>query len=177
MQPGHAGRRPPRNTRLAGRWLVAALIISAVALLTPGVSYADTSPPGTAPAAAAAAADGCRGITPAVFPAQGFIADPARGQGGHLWWRGAPDGVITCIGTVVEFVHYTSLQTKTWQVIVYDAQNPDGQVVARQTFTEAPGWWYWPFPVHRAYQDLRKVCLAATEAFGTSCISFPQPPS
>ena len=175
MQSGHGTGRAPRGGRLAGRWLVALLITGAVALLAPGVSYASSQP---APAPTApAAADGCRGITPAVFPAQGFIADVARDQGGHLWWRGAPDGVITCIGTVVEFVHYTSLQAKTWQVTAYDARHPGGQVAARQTFTEAPGWWYWPFPVHRAYQDLRKVCLTATDAFGTSCISFPQPPS
>ena len=78
----------------------------------------------------------------------------------------------------MEFVHYTSLQTKTWQVTASRRpRRPGGQVAARQTFTEAPGWWYWPFPVHRAYQDLRKVCLTATDAFGTSCISFPQPPS
>ena len=87
MQSGHGTGRAPRGGRLAGRWLVALLITGAVALLAPGVSYA-SSPPAPAPTAPAAA-DGCRGTTPAVFPARGFIADVARDQGGHLWWRGA----------------------------------------------------------------------------------------
>lgn len=173
MQSGH-GSRASRAGRLAGRWLAAVLITAVVALLAPSASYADVSPPGAAQPAAAMA-DGCRGITPAVLPAQGFIADPARGQGGHLWWRGAPDGAVTCIGTVVEFVHYTVPQAKTWQVTVYDAQDPDGQVVARQAFTETAGWWLFPFGVHRAFGGLRKVCLTATSAFGSSCISFPRP--
>lgn len=174
MQPEH-GSHAPRAGRLAGRWLAAALITVAVTLLAPSASYADAVPPGTRQPATAMT-DGCRGITPAMFPAQGFIASPRRDQGGHLWWRGAPDGVITCIGTVVEFVHYTAPvpQAKTWQVTIYDALHPEGQVAARQTFTEPVGWWLYPFGIHRAYQGLTKVCLTATDAFGTSCITFPR---
>src|SRR5690242_1100418 len=83
--------------------------------------------------AAAQAATGCLGVTPAIFPAQGFITDPGRGQGGHLWWRFAGDGTSVCIGTVVEFVQYNTTATKTWRVIVYTRQNPGG-VAADESF-------------------------------------------
>ena len=95
-------------------------------MLAPGVSYVTarpSAPPaarqGANPAAGQAATlagqtdqtdqtaqAGCRGVTPAVFPAQGFITNPARTQGGHLWWRYAGDGTSVCIGTVVQWVQY-----------------------------------------------------------------------
>ena len=97
----------PRRGRLAGRWLAALLVTGVLALLVPSVSFATASQSRsvTATAATASTADaavGCRGVTPAVFPAVGFITNPGRSQGGHLWWRPATGG--TCIGTVIEWV-------------------------------------------------------------------------
>jgi len=80
-------------------------------LLAPGVSYATASQ--SAPAATA-----CRGVTPATIPAVGFITNPSRAQGGHLWWRPAADGGV-CVGSVVEWVQYNTTATKTWRVIAY----------------------------------------------------------
>ena len=63
-------RRGPRTRlatcirRLPGRWLAAALIAGAVALLVPGVSYATAGESNVA-------ATGCLGVTPAAFPAMG----------------------------------------------------------------------------------------------------------
>src|SRR5947209_5879363 len=145
---------------------MAAVITGAVAVLAPGVHYATASPsaPAAHPqvatlaaqngadqdgiqqapapqagAAAQAAATGCLGVTPAIFPAQGFITNPGRSQGGHLWWRFAGDGTSVCIGTVVEFVQYNATAAKTWRVIVYTSQNPGGLTVAQRTFTLRPG--------------------------------------
>ncbi len=140
-----AGRRPGR---LPGRWLAALLVTGVLALLVPGVSLAAASQsrPATAAAATAAtasmastadAAVGCRGVTPAVVPAAGFITNPSRSQAGHLWWRPATGGI--CIGTVIEWVQYNTTATKTWRVIVYSAQHPNGQVVAQRTFTDRRG--------------------------------------
>ncbi len=158
-------RQATRTRRLPGRWLAAALIAGTLALLAPGVSYATASQSGPA-------AGGCKGITPAVFPARGFIANPARTQGGHLWWRRSADGTSVCIGTVVEWVRYTTTATKTWKVIVYSARHPGGQVVARTTFTLVRGWYFWSFGVHQAYSGLSAVCLTADESFGIPCIAF-----
>ena len=134
-----------------------------------------TAPPPARQAAALAAQTataGCRGVTPAVFPAQGFITNPARTQGGHLWWRYAGDGTSVCIGTVVELVQYNVPTTKTWRVIVFTAQNPGGVTVARQAFTLGRGVYYWSFGVHRVFSGLSAVCLTATESFGMSCLHF-----
>ena len=117
-----------------------------------------------------AAAAGCRGVIPAVFPAQGFITNPNRSQGGHLWWRFAGDGTSVCVGTVVEFVQYNATTAKTWRVIVYTAQNPGGVTIARQTFTLGRGVYFWSFGVHRVFSGLSAVCLTATESFGMSCV-------
>jgi hypothetical protein len=188
-----SGRRVPGVGGLSRKWLMAAVITGAVAVLAPGVHYATASP--TAPAAhpqvatlaaqngiqqtptpqagaAAQAATGCLGVTPAIFPAQGFITNPGRSQGGHLWWRFAGDGTSVCIGTVVEFVQYNTTATKTWRVIVYTNQNPGGVTVAKRTFTLNRGDYFWGFGVHRVFTGLTAVCLAADESFGMSCVHF-----
>jgi hypothetical protein len=122
--------------------------------------------------AAAQAATGCLGVTPAIFPAQGFITNPGRSQGGHLWWRFAGDGTSVCIGTVVEFVQYNATATKTWRVIVYTNQNPGGVTVAMRTFTLNRGGYFWGFGLHRVFSGLTAVCLTADESFGMSCVHF-----
>ena len=167
-------RQATRTRRLPRRWLAAALITGAVALLAPGVSYAtagQASPASPAPALAA----GCRGVTPAVFPALGFITNPGRTQGGHLWWRRSADGSSVCIGTVVEWVQYNVTATKTWRVIVYSARHPGGLIVASRTFTLGRGVYFWSFGVHQAYSGLSAVCLTADDSFGVPCIRFSQP--
>lgn len=171
-------RRIPRTSqatrirRLPGRWLATALIVGAVALLAPGVKYVIASQASTSTPATLTAATGCRGVTPEVFPAQGFITNPNRTQAGHLWWRRSASGASVCIGTVVEWVQYNTTATKTWRVIVYTTQNPSGQVVAQRTFTLARGWYFWNFGVHQAFSGLSAVCLTADESFGESCIAF-----
>lgn len=203
-----SGRRVPGVGGLSRKWLMAAVITGAVAVLAPGVHYATASP--SAPAvhpqvaalaaqngaaqngagqngagqngiqqtptpqagAAAQAATGCLGVTPAIFPAQGFITNPGRSQGGHLWWRFAGDGTSVCIGTVVEFVQYNATATKTWRVIVYTNQNPGGVTVAMRTFTLNRGDYFWGFGLHRVFSGLTAVCLTADESFGMSCVHF-----
>ncbi len=188
-----SGKRVPGIGGLSRKWLMAAVITGAVAVLAPGVHYATASP--SAPAAhpqvatlaaqngiqptptpqagaAAQAATGCLGVTPAIFPAQGFITNPGRSQGGHLWWRFAGDGTSVCIGTVVEFVQYNATATKTWRVIVYTHQNPGGVTVAMRTFTLNRGDYYWGFGLHRVFTGLTAVCLTADESFGMSCVHF-----
>jgi hypothetical protein len=123
-------------------------------------------------AAAQAAGPGCLGVTPAIFPAQGFITNPNRSQGGHLWWRFAGDGTSVCIGTVVEFVQYNATAAKTWRVIVYTNQNPGGVTVAKRTFTLNRGDYFWGFGVHRVFSGLTAVCLTADDSFGMSCVHF-----
>jgi hypothetical protein len=178
---------------------MAAVITGAVAVLAPGVHYATASPPVPAShpqaatlaaqtgatqtgatqtptpqagAAAQAAAPGCLGVTPAIFPAQGFITNPNRSQGGHLWWRFAGDGTSVCVGTVVEFVQYNVTAAKTWRVIVYTAQNPGGVTVAKRTFTLRRGDYFWGFGLHRVFSGLTAVCLTADDSFGMSCVHF-----
>ena len=198
-----SGRRVPGVGGLSRKWLMAAVITGAVAVLAPGVHYATASP--SAPAAhpqvatlaaqngaaqngaerngiqqtptpqagaAAQAATGCLGVTPAIFPAQGFITNPGRSQGGHLWWRFAGDGTSVCIGTVVEFVQYNATATKTWRVIAYTHQNPGGVTVAMRTFTLNRGDYFWGFGLHRVFAGLTAVCLTADESFGMSCVHF-----
>ena len=193
-----SGKRVPGIGGLSRKWLMAAVITGAVAVLAPGVHYATASP--SAPAAhpqvatlaaqngadqngikqtptpqagaAAQAATGCLGVTPAIFPAQGFITNPGRSQGGHLWWRFAGDGTSVCIGTVVEFVQYNATATKTWRVIVYTHQNPGGVTVTMRTFTLNRGDYYWGFGLHRVFTGLTAVCLTADESFGMSCVHF-----
>ena len=167
-------RPATRARRLTGRWLAAGIITGAAALLVPGVSYATASQSAPAPASALAAA-GCRGVTPAVIPALGFITDPARTQGGHLWWR-PEGGTGVCIGTVVEWVQYNSTATKTWRVIVYSAQHPGGQVVAQRTFTLGRGWYWWGFGVHQVFAGLSAVCVTADDSFGVPCLHFGPAP-
>jgi hypothetical protein len=160
-------RQATRTRRLTGRWLAAALIVGTVALLAPNVSYATASQ--SSPAVA-----GCRGVTPAVFPASGFITNPARTQGGHLWWRGSAASTV-CIGTVVEWVQYNATATKTWRVIIYSSAHPAGQLVASRTFTLSRGMYFWGFGVHQVYSGLSAVCITADDSFGMPCLHFGQP--
>jgi hypothetical protein len=165
----------PRRGRLSGRWLAALLVTGVLALLVPSVSFATASQsrPATATAATAATADvavGCRGVTPAVFPAAGFITNPSRSQAGHLWWRPSTGGI--CIGTVIEWVQYNTTATKTWRVIVYSAQHPNGQIVAQRTFTLGPGWYWWSFGVHQVFSGQSAVCITADDSFGAPCLHF-----
>jgi hypothetical protein len=142
-------------------------------MLVPGVSYATASQ--SSPASLSARADvtaavGCRGVTPAVIPAVGFITNPSRTQAGHLWWRAEAGGV--CIGTVIEWVQYNTTATKNWRVIVYSAQHPMGQVVAQRTFTLGRGWYWWSFGVHQVFPGLSAVCVTADDSFGVACLHF-----
>jgi hypothetical protein len=175
-----SSRPASRIERIPGRWLATiliagtALLITATTLPSPrGASYATASHATVSLASVTSpASGGCRGVTPAIFPAQGFIANPARTQGGHLWWRRSDGGV--CLGTVVEWVRYNTTTTKTWRVIVYTAQHPQGQSVAHRTFTLPRGWYFWGFSVHQVFQGLTAVCLTATDAFGAACVDFSQ---
>ena len=171
-----------RRRLLPAKWLAAMLITAAVALLAPGVTYVTAGRSSTATAAttttatmtAAMTAAGCRGVTEALLPANGFITNPSRAQGGHLWWRRSADGSV-CIGTVIMWVQYNATAAKTWRVIVYSARHPDGLTVASRTFTLKRGWYWWGFGVHQAYQGLSAVCVTATESFGMSCVHFSGP--
>jgi hypothetical protein len=173
-----------RRRRLPAKWLAAMLITTAVALLAPGVTYATAGRSSTAAAtttttAAAAAtvattAVGCRGVTEALLPANGFITNPSRAQGGHLWWHRSADGSV-CIGTVIMWVRYNTTAAKTWRVIVYSARHPGGLTVASRAFTLKRGWYWRGFGVHQAYQGLSAVCVTATESFVTSCVHFGGP--
>ena len=168
-----------RRRRLPAKWLAAALITAAVALLAPGMSYVTAGQSGAATATTTAAMNpataGCRGVSQAFFPAMGFITNPGRAQGGHLWWRRSADGGSVCIGTVIMWVQYNATAAKTWRVIVYSAKHPGGLTVASRTFTLKRGWYWWGFGVHQAYQDLSAVCVTASESFGMSCVHFTAP--
>jgi hypothetical protein len=170
-----------RRRRLPAKWLAAMLITAAVALLAPGVTYVTAGRSSTPSAAtttatmtAATTAAGCRGVTQALLPANGFITNPSRAQGGHLWWHRPADGSV-CIGTVIMWVQYNATAAKTWRVIVYSARHPGGLTVASRTFTLKRGWYWWGFGVHQAYQGLSSVCVTATESFGMSCVHFSGP--
>jgi hypothetical protein len=144
------------------------LITTAVALLAPGVTYV------TADRSSTTTADGCRGVTEALLPANGFVTNPSRAQGGHLWWHRSADGSV-CIGTVIVWVQYNTTAAKTWRVIVYSARHPGGLTLASRAFTLKRGWYWRGFGVHRAYQGLSAICVTATESFGTSCVHFSGP--
>jgi hypothetical protein len=169
-----------RRRRLPAKWLAAMLITAVVGLLAPGVTYiaaGRSSSTTTATAAATAvntATTGCRGVTEALLPASGFITNPSRAQGGHLWWRRTADGSV-CIGTVIMWVQYNTTAAKTWQVTIYSARHPAGLIVASRTFGLKRGWYWWGFGVHQAFRGLAAVCLSATESFGVSCVNFSGP--
>jgi len=162
--------RTRRTGRRPGRWLAAVLVTGALALLVPGVSDATASPASLSAQADVTAAVGCRGVTPAVIPAVGFITNPGRTQAGHLWWRAEAGGA--CIGTVIEWVQYNTTATKNWRVIVYSGQHPMGQVVAQRTFTLGRGWYWWSFGVHQVFPGLSAVCVTADDSFGVACLHF-----
>ena len=166
-----------RRRRLPAKWLAAALITAAVALLAPGMSFvtAGRSSATTAATTAAMTAAGCRGVTQAFLPANGFITNPSRAQGGHLWWRRSADGGRVCIGTVIMWVQYNTTAAKTWQVTIYSARHPAGLIVASRTFSLKRGWYWWGFGVHQYYQGLNAVCISATESFGMACVDFSGP--
>jgi hypothetical protein len=171
-----------RRRRLPAKWLAAVLITAAVGLLAPGVTYITAGRSSTTPATAAAATTaanttmaGCRGVTQALLPASGFITNPSRTQGGHLWWQRSADGGSVCIGTVIMWVQYNTTAAKTWQVTIYSARHPAGLIVASRTFSLKRGWYWWGFGVHQYYQGLNAVCLSATESFGSSCVDFSGP--
>jgi len=178
-----------RRRRLPAKWLAAALITAAVALLAPGTTYVTAGPSSAAAAATTAAATttaattaaaktaagaGCKGVTPALLPANGFITNPSRAQGGHLWWHRSADGSV-CIGTVIMWVQYNTTAAKTWRVVVYSARHPGGLTVASRAFSLKRGWYWWGFGVHQAYRGLSAVCVSATGSFGTSCVHFGGP--
>jgi hypothetical protein len=166
-----------RRRRLPATWLAAALITAAVGLLAPGVNFVTAGRSSaatattTATTTAAMTAAGCRGVTRAILPANGFITNPSRAQGGHLWWQRTADGSV-CIGTVIMWVQYNATAAKTWRVIVYSTQHPGGLTVASRTFTLKRGWYWWGFGVHQYYQGLEAVCVSATESFGMSCVNI-----
>jgi hypothetical protein len=170
-----ASRRQAALIRwLPVRWLATALVVGAVGLLAPTASFAATSPsaagqPMAATSPSAAAVTGCRGVTPATVPAQGFITNAGRTQGGHLWWRPAAAGSV-CLGTVVEWVQYNTVATKTWRVVIFSAQYPDGHTVAQRTVTLGRGWRSFAFGVHQSFPGLTAVCLTATDTFGAPCV-------
>jgi hypothetical protein len=163
-----------RRRRLPVKWLAAVLITTAVGLLAPGVTYitAGRSSTTTATTTAATTAAGCRGVTPALLPASGFVTNPSRTQGGHLWWQRSADGGSVCIGTVIMWVQYNTTAAKTWQVTIYSARHPAGLIVASRTFSLKRGWYWWGFGVHQYYQGLEAVCVSATESFGMSCVNI-----
>ena len=163
-----------RVRRLPAKWLAAALITAAVGLLAPGMNFVTAGRSSATTATAATTAAGCLGATEALLPANGFITNPSRAQGGHLWWRRTADGSV-CIGTVIMWVQYNATVAKTWRVIAYSAQHPGGLTVASRTFTLKRGWYWWGFGVHQAYQGLSAVCVTATESFGMSCVHFSGP--
>ncbi|HEX3305474.1 MAG TPA: hypothetical protein VHS32_04445 [Streptosporangiaceae bacterium] len=109
-----------------------------------------------------------------MLPANGFITNPSRAQGGHLWWHHSADGSV-CIGTVIMWVQYNTIAAKTWRVIVYSARHPGGLTVASRAFTLKRGWYWRGFGVHQAYRGLSAVCVTATESFGMSCVRFSAP--
>ena len=129
INQAHAGEAE-RRRRLPARWLAAMLITAAVALLAPGVTFMTAGPSSTTMATTTAATTvntataGCQGVTQALLPASGFITNPGRAQGGHLWWRRSADGGSVCIGTVIMWVQYNTTAAKTWQVTIYSARHP-----------------------------------------------------
>ena len=172
MRPVLHARPGPRK-RLPFRFLAALIVTAAVAVFAPAVSYAAGQTAGADQTAADAPMGvHCIGVHPVAFNAQGFITNPARSQGGHLWWQLTAHGSRVCIGTVVEWVQYNNAATKTWKVIIHTTDAPGGQVVAQLTATANPGWYLWSFHIRKAYAGLTAVCITASDSFGNSCIQF-----
>jgi hypothetical protein len=168
-------RLVPLIKKLPGKVLVAALIIVAIAVLVPVMRHSTTGQASRTTQVSQAADTSpasCRGVTPATFTAQGFITNPARTQGGHTWWRNEQASGSVCVGTVVEWVQYNVTMTKTWRVVIYTAQQPNGQTVASRTFTLRPGWYRWSFRIRQAFPGLSAVCVTADDSFGKSCVHF-----
>jgi hypothetical protein len=89
-----------RTGWLSGSWLAALLTIGLTALLIPGVGpvvMSSATASQASPAAATATTDaGCRGVTPAVIPALGFITNPDRTQRRCASPRTSPSGCRAC---------------------------------------------------------------------------------
>jgi len=178
VRPATRNSHAMRSRRVPRRWLPAAVITAAsAAVIIPGISYATASQPShssqlslSSQTSAFSQAASCKGVTPETFSAEGFITDPPRSQGGHLWWRHEANGTSVCVGTVVEFVQYNATTTKTWRVIIYSAQHPGGQVIASKTFTLRRGWYFSSFRIRHAYPGLTAVCITADDSFAAPCI-------
>ena len=163
----------PGRVRLAAGLAAAALagVLVSAATSAPGpVSLTYAADP-------AAAGAGCTGVTLAVIPAQGAIANAAGTEGGHFWW--APDGGGTCIGTVIEEVQFgAAAPVRTLRVIVYDAADPGGLTVASAQ-VGGTGQVAASFGVHRVFDGLSQVCLAAVSPVVASpdmpCVQLGQP--
>jgi hypothetical protein len=152
------------------------LITAAVALLAPGATYvtAGRSSAATATTTPATVADGCRGVTQAFLPANGFITNPEPGS------RRPP--VVAALGgrqrVHWDRDHVGAVQRGRGQDLAGDrllGAAPGGLTAASRTFTLKRGWYWWGFGVHQAYQGLSAVCMTATESFGMSCVHFSGP--
>ena len=156
--------------RLAALAVVAGLLVMTVLVLPANAALAQAASPAGA---------GCKGVTPAVIPAQGAITNPGQTEGGHFWWR--PAGGGTCIGTVVEDVVLTAAApSRTLRVIVFDAAEPGGLTIAKMEVNAGPGPQSRAFAIHQVFTGLTAVCLAATSPAVPSpdmpCFQFGQPP-
>jgi len=161
--------------KMPGPWLAALAALAGLLVLTVLVLPANAA---LAQAASPAGA-GCKGVTPAVIPAQGVVTNAAQTEGGHFWWR--PAGGGTCIGTVVEDVVLTAAApSRTLRVIVFDAAEPGGLTIAKMQVDAGPGPQSRAFAIHQVFAGLTAVCLAATSPAVPSpdlpCFQFGQPP-
>jgi hypothetical protein len=154
---------------LSRRARLMAFFIATTVAATTSITYAVASE------ASPASTPECFGVKEAMFPPNGFVTDPGRDQGGHMWTQALPDG-STCIGTVVEYMEYAITGTKTWTVIAYSPAHPSGEIIASNTFTLNQGFYLFPFRIRKPFAGLTKVCVSGTEAFGISCVSLLSPP-
>ena len=110
---------------------VALLALTGLVLPAAGAKAAVAQP-------ASPAGAGCKGVTLAVFPAQGVISDPGQAEGGRLWWQNTAAGI--CIGTVIENVELTAAApARTLRLIVVDTAEPGGLTVAKMPVTAGRG--------------------------------------
>jgi hypothetical protein len=163
-----------RRRGLAARAAICGLVMLA------GLAVAVAAGPDAALAQTASqTAAGCKGVTPAVIPAQGVISNPGQTEGGHFWWQNTNGG--TCVGTVIEDVELTAAApTRTLRVIVFDTADPGGLTVARMQATGSPGPQSLAFGIHQVFAGLTSLCLAATSPVVPSpdlpCFQFGTPP-
>jgi hypothetical protein len=150
---------------------VAGLVLTVAAMVAPATAFAATSAPSSA-----------SGLNRAATAAHRDVASTAKSCTGHTYFPLAPSGDITniqhtlagyfyytsagCVGTVREYVHYTSHATKTWRVHI------NGTLAASRTFTLNSGYYYWDFSIHRTYHTPVTVCVGASNTPGYSCGTF-----